>query len=224
VDRNVDSDVGTRQRLLDAACELFAEKGFTKTTGKDICDRAAANIAAVNYYFGSKQNLYAEAWRKAFSDSLTAHPPDGGVAPDAPAEERLRGRIRALILGNADENNKSFLIADKEMATPTRLLAQVMHECLAPLHEETTKLVRELLGPDATGRQVRFCELSILSQCMDVVRWRRFHEGHAEGGGPPPMPVGDVDAYAEHVARFSLAGIRAVRKQLDKRGKGVAGS
>jgi AcrR family transcriptional regulator len=218
VNRKADPDPGTRQRLLEAACELFADKGFAKTTGKDICDRAGANIAAVNYYFGSKENLYAEAWRKAFSDSLTAHPPDGGVPPDAPLEERLRGRIRALIRGNADENNKSFLIADKELATPTRLLAEVMHECLEPLHEETTKLARELLGPDATGQQVRFCEVSILSQCMDVVRWTRFHEGLAEGEGPPPIPVGDVDAYAEHVAQFSLAGIRAIRERLDRSG------
>ena len=73
-----DENPTTRQRLLESACDLFAAKGFTKATNKEICDRAGANIAAVNYYFGSKQNLYGGAWRKAFQDSLEAHPPDGG--------------------------------------------------------------------------------------------------------------------------------------------------
>jgi AcrR family transcriptional regulator len=213
VNTNAESDPSTRQRLLESACDLFAQKGFTRTTNRDICDRAGANIAAVNYYFGSKQNLYAEAWRKAFRDSLAAHPPDGGVPPAAPPEERLRGRISALIRGNADYNNKSFLIAHKEMANPTRLLAEVMHECIQPLHAEMTGLVRELLGPHATEQHVRFCEVSIVSQCMYVMRWRHFRR-EQKGGGGPPMGAEDIDAYAEHVAEFSLAGIRKIRERL----------
>ena len=55
----------TRQRVLESACEVFAEKGFHDATVQDICDHADANIASVNYYFTDKDNLYSEAWRYA---------------------------------------------------------------------------------------------------------------------------------------------------------------
>jgi len=202
----------TRRRVLESAVDVFAEKGFRDATIHEVCERAGANIAAVNYYFGSKENLYAEAWRKAFHDSLEAHPPDGGVPQDAPPQERLRGRVRALIHGAADEDNQSFLIMQKEMAEPTRLLREVTRECIRPLHEQTSSLVRELLGPHATPQQVRFCEASILSQCLDVVRRIRMHRERPTTEDRP-LIIDDIQAYAEHVARFSLAGIRAMREQ-----------
>lgn len=51
----------TRQNLLLAAGQLFAEHGVDGTSIRAIADRANANIAAVNYHFGSKENLYREA-------------------------------------------------------------------------------------------------------------------------------------------------------------------
>jgi len=219
---NSATEANTRQRLLESARDLFAERGFAKTRNRDICAQAGANIAAVNYYFGSKENLYAEAWRRAFQDSMETHPPDGGVPPQAPAEERLQGRIRALIHGNADPDNKSFRIAHREMTSPTRLLEEVMRECLEPLHGAMTELVREMLGPGATEQQVRFCEVTVISACMGVARWRHFHAGlRTEDVPSAPIVFDDIDAYAEHVAQFSMAGIRAMRAQVDKRTWGI---
>src|SRR5919199_6351467 len=49
----------TRERVLDAAERLFAEHGYQATTLRMVTAEAGANIAAVNYYFGSKQALLA---------------------------------------------------------------------------------------------------------------------------------------------------------------------
>jgi AcrR family transcriptional regulator len=206
----------TRERLLDCACEVFAEKGFNRATNREICERADANVAAINYYFGSKEKLYAEAWRKAFHDTLRAHPPDGGVPPDAPPEERLRGRISAMIHQAADADNPSLLIAHKEMADPTRLIEDVRKECVRPLRKELKKVVRELLGPDAPEKYVHFCQASIGAQCFGVLHHIRAHQS---GNAPPPPAeeiINDIDGYAEHVYQFSLAGIRAMRAYLQE--------
>ena len=58
----------TRSRILNSACELFAEKGYRGARVADICERAGANVAAVNYYFGDKAALYTEAWQETLKN------------------------------------------------------------------------------------------------------------------------------------------------------------
>jgi AcrR family transcriptional regulator len=205
----------TRGKLLAAAGEIFAEKGFRDATIAEICLRAGTNIAAVNYHFGSKEALYSEAWRHAFAQSAQAHPPDGGVAADAPPEERLRGQVTALLHRIADENNREFWFMQREFANPTGLLEEVMREEIRPLQQRTERIVRELLGPQVAEREVRFCEVGIISQCINpmVVRNRLKEGGDNQDG---TRRIDDIEAYARHVVAFSLAGIRAIRAAAEQ--------
>ncbi len=60
-----DADVrvtGTRERVLDAAIALFADRGFDAVSVREIALAAGANIASIGYYFGSKENLVCEAF------------------------------------------------------------------------------------------------------------------------------------------------------------------
>lgn len=204
------SSIKTRERLLAAASEVFAVKGCRDATIAEICDRAGANISAVNYYFGSKEALYRDAWRHAFAEAVKIHPPDGGVGDAAPAAERLQGQVKALLARIADENCKDFAIAQMELANPTGLLEDIMRSELNPLREKTEALVRELLGPLASDTQVHFCEISIVSMCINpMVMKRGRHGGGNRKSGH--APIEDLEAFADHVVTFSLAGIAAVR-------------
>ena len=201
---------GTRDQLLESAILVFAEKSFRDATVAEICDLAKANIAAVNYHFGNKETLYVEAWRLAFQRSIEAYPPDGGVPQEAFAEERLRGRVLALMQRIADPETYEFEIIHREMSNPTGLLQVVMHEAILPLQEAFAKLIRELLGPAASEEDVQLCQMSILGQCMHpMMHHRRHHRFPAKDTPKPPLP--DIDMVADHIVRFSLAGIREIR-------------
>jgi len=62
----------TKDRILGAAEELFAQFGFSGTSLRQVTSRADVNIAAVNYHFGSKENLVNEVFRRRMDD-MTAH-------------------------------------------------------------------------------------------------------------------------------------------------------
>jgi len=206
----------TRESLLAVASDVFADKGYRDTTIAEICERAKTNIAAVNYHFGDKKTLYTEAWRHCFLESLKVHPPDGGVCEDAIPEERLRGQIVALLRRIGDEKNKEFLFVQKELANPSGLLEEVMQEEIRPLHEKMETLVRELLGPRSSDIQVRFCAVSIISQCINPMVAIKGRKGNRENKDFPPG-VDDIEAYTNHVVKFSLAGIRAIRDEVEKK-------
>jgi AcrR family transcriptional regulator len=209
----------TRQRLLAAAAEVFAEKGFWETTHAEICQRAHANTAAVNYHFGSKENLYVAAWKYASERSLTAHPPDGGVPPKAPAQERLRGMVLAFMHGIADPGNRAIEIIHKEMANPTGLLTEVLQQAMESRRQQSQSILRELLGERATEQQVLFCDMSVTAQCFGPMLHLR--KSRMAGAGPKPpvsIPPFDVQELADHVVQFSLAGIQGIRRLAgDKR-------
>ena len=58
----------TRQRILGAAEELFAERGFAGASLRQVTAAAKVNLAAVNYHFGSKDNLIEEVFRRRLDE------------------------------------------------------------------------------------------------------------------------------------------------------------
>ncbi len=56
----------TKNRIMDAALDLFAKKGFDGTTVREICSKAGVNVALVNYHFKSKEGLYEACLQRMF--------------------------------------------------------------------------------------------------------------------------------------------------------------
>jgi AcrR family transcriptional regulator len=208
----------TRSKLLAAAGSVFAARGYHDAKTADICRMADANIAAVHYHFRSKEQLYVEAWRNAFEQSIRTYPPDGGIPESAPAEDRLRGQIHALAHRIMDPDSIDFDIAHKEMANPTGLLSEVMRRSIDPLRQRFTNTVRDLLGKQASDKQVHLCAMSVHAQCFTPLiheRHRKAAIANGKPSGPPPMEI-EADPLADHIFRFSLAGIEAARNQAGR--------
>jgi hypothetical protein len=107
----------------------------------------------------------------------------------------------------------------KELANPTGLLEEVMQEELRPLHEKIETLVRELLGPRASDMEVQFCVIGIISQCINPMIALKGRKENRENKDFPPK-VDDIEAYSNHVVKFSLAGIHAIRDEAEKKRRG----
>lgn len=196
-------------RLLEAACKVFAEKGFRGATIMEISSLAGANIASINYHFGDKKTLYVEAWRYAFATSIEQYPPDGGVPDNASPKERLKGHIGALLRRLSDKNTLEFLIARTELTNPTGLLQDVLREEIAPIHRKLKGIVADLLGPSASEPQIKNCVLSIISLCIEpMVLARSTNEQNGKGLFPP---IDDIEEFVEHVIQFSLGGLKSIK-------------
>src|SRR3954451_20056019 len=96
----------TRARLLEAAGEEFAEKGYDGATVRSICARAEVNLAAVNYHFGDKEQLYTQAVLEAHRCCVQPAP-EAGPGDGDPAEQ-LRSQIHhflsnVLAVGRVDD-------------------------------------------------------------------------------------------------------------------------
>src|SRR5262245_47439374 len=111
-----------RQRLLDAAGEVFAKHGFRDATIREICQKANANIAAVHYHFGDKEELYAAVFSHA-RNCAVAHF-DEVVPRAARPEEQLRVLVRAVLMRFFDEGRPAWLgkLVAQEMIDPTHAL------------------------------------------------------------------------------------------------------
>ncbi len=199
-------------RLLHVAMEVFAKKGFHDATVAEICEAAEANIAAVNYHFGGKEQLYAEVWALAFADAHRTYPVDGGLPATAPATQRLRAVIHSLLsrILRHGPHSHAGLILLQEMARPVEGIRQVRRQAIALVRKHLELTVRELLGPKVSDQSVRLCVMSVVNQCLTI--------GFRGGQKPPSLGEGpfteqEIDELIEHVHRFSLGGIRAVRRQ-----------
>src|SRR5262249_50988298 len=87
--RREEADKSTRRRLLEAAGQVFAEKGVGRATGKEICERAGTNPAAVNYYFGGIEGLYVAVVREARNRLVTAEAVSAAIAGKADPRAKL---------------------------------------------------------------------------------------------------------------------------------------
>lgn len=199
----------TQERLLRAACHIFAEKGYPETTIAEICKAAQTNIASVNYHFQDKENLYLQAWRYAFQQDLQRHPSDGAVAENASTEARLAGRIRSLIARIADPDSHFFAIVFKEMAMQTGLLDSIMEQEINPERQAMMALIGELLGENASQKQIQFCHASIIGQCFHLLKVKHLKINAATRRYV--MDLSDVAMFADHVVDFSLIAIKALR-------------
>jgi AcrR family transcriptional regulator len=196
----------THRHLLEAAGEVFAESGFRDATVREICKRAGANIAAINYHFGDKETLYLEVLRYAHGKALEKYPPLLDVPDDAPPEKKLRAFVHSLRIFDKGPTAWHGKVLLREMIEPTKALDSLVEERMRPMVAQLWKIVAEILGCPVNDERVRLCGFSIVSQCTfykhcSPVVTRLFPN-------KLPQDAASIGHLAEHITRFSLAAMK----------------
>ena len=208
---DIATEKSTRERLIEAAGELFAEKGFKATTVRDISEMANANVAAVNYHFGDKEKLYEGVIFHIIDGIKEEFPIDRGFEKTSSPEERLHAFVRNLLYRFADPARPSWhgaLLAEERM-NPRPVVLTTMHEEIMKSHSILGSIIGELLGPGAEREDVELCGASVVGQLM-------FH-AHMQHPHAPKllkreaMSAEDLEHLARHISDFSLAGIERLR-------------
>ena len=201
-------DRETRERLLRSAAQLFADRGFKKVTVRDICRAARANVAAVNYHFRDKGGLYREVLQLAIHTMRATSEAARVAGEGRPADDRLRRYIHvslSRVRGNDNANWISRLI-NREIADPTPVFDTLVEQGVRPRIDDLSAIVAEIIGCSVGDDRVARCVASIHAQWILFVP----HPIASRLRSTLQLRSDNIDRVAEHIADFSLAGIRAV--------------
>ncbi|MGJ8671904.1 TetR/AcrR family transcriptional regulator [Rubritalea sp.] len=138
-----------KDKILNSAIKVFSKNGYRDAKVAEIVRGAKANIAAVNYYFGSKEKLFIQVLRRAFEISQETYPIDGGGAKNEPPKKRLAIFARAIVARTLDPGPAGAY---------SRIMAKTLHSPGTPIDtictEVTTlqviplrEILTEYLGP-----------------------------------------------------------------------------
>lgn len=206
-----DSSAATRAALIKAAGPLFAQQGFEATRTRDIADKAKANVSAINYHFGSKMGLYQAVIKEQSEQMFAAYPLELDVHTSQEPLTRFRHLVLNLLRRVLSKTNSSpqGRICVREFAEPTEALDYLVKEIVSPQFAITRDVIRAVTGSDVDDETLQRIQISVVSQC--------FYYGMAEPmltrmGIRIPQTEDEIVFAAEHIIRFSLAGMEAAKR------------
>lgn len=216
--RRAEERPSTKAQLLEAAGHVFAEKGFDRATGKEICQRAGANTAAINYYFGGMEGLYAAVLEEANSRLVPLSALASTVAGKTDAKAKLRAIIELGVERLTGPVSSSWVLGviGREFLAPSPALDALREEQAIPKGRILTSIVAELMGlPDDHPAVARGCLTLMAPFAMLMIGDRRMLARVLPG---LDLSRAGAAALARHMLKFALAGLAAVARDVRKGG------
>lgn len=200
----------TRQRLIEAAATLFADRGFENVTVREICKASNANVAAINYHFGDKAGLYRAVVMFAIelmqeTNELSQRAGDG-LSP----EDQIRQFVRVFVSRITGQGPTSWIhkLMAREMEKPTEALEQVMQQVVKPRLDYLCGVVGAIMNLPPGDPRVKRCVGSLQSQCLMATR--PLPQSLEKTFGPA---FRDLETAVTHIADFSIGGMRDIASQ-----------
>jgi AcrR family transcriptional regulator len=199
----------TRDKLIEAAGPVFAERGYRAATIREICRRAGANVAAVNYTFGGKMSLYTEVLRHSMRAAGQAAAMSAALDSSLSPEGTIRGVIRARLMSLCQGPRPDWHIrlVMHEFSHPTPAMGRVVDEGMRPIYDRVRKAVAAIIGLPLDHETTRLSVNSIVGQIL----FYTFSQPVLARLQPELKLTPDqLDRIADHIAEFSLAYLKKV--------------
>jgi len=199
----------TRDKLIEAAGQVFAERGYRAATIREICRRAGANVAAVNYTFGDKMSLYTEVLRHSMRAAGQAAAMSAALDSSLSPEGTIRGVIRARLMSLCQGPRPDWHIrlVMHEFSHPTPAMGGVVDEGFGPILDRVRKAVAAIIGLPLDHETTRLSVNSIVGQIL----FYTFSQPVLARLQPELKLTPDqLDRIADHIAEFSLAYLKKV--------------
>lgn len=200
----------TRQRLIEAAAVLFADRGFENVTVREICKASSANVAAVNYHFGDKAGLYRAVVMFAIQIMQETNELSQRAGEGLSPEDQIRGFVRVFVGRLIADNPNAWIhrLMAREMEHPTDALDLVMTQVVQPRLDYLCSVTATIMGLPVSDSRVRRSVGSLQSQCLMAAR--KVPSALEKSWG---AAMRDSEAWLRHIADFSIGGMRAIAAQ-----------
>ncbi len=132
----------TRQRVVRAARELFAENGFDNTTVREIADRVGLSDGALYYYFKSKREILLSVWEVPEGGGIESMRPNGELTP-----ARLDEIVKAMFQMGMT-NSRLFRLMNREVLSGDRTASALRAQNRAVLRKVLYDHIVTLFPPD----------------------------------------------------------------------------
>lgn len=206
-----------RERILDRAEALFAQRGFDGVSVRQITAAARCNLAAVNYHFGNKKNLYLEVFRCRWvprAKRLQAHfraslADQAGTGPDGAAVARALAHTFLAGPMTDKERQRHHQLMSREMGRPTEAFGLVAEDVIRPFFKELSELLRPAL-PDGVDKEG--LSLNLLSILALVLYFNFAREAVTRITGRK-YDIAFKDRLVDHIVTFVQNGLGCGRTQ-----------
>jgi TetR/AcrR family transcriptional regulator, regulator of cefoperazone and chloramphenicol sensitivity len=211
--RRVVERPGTRAQLLEAAGQVFAEKGFDRATGREICDRAGTNSAAINYYFGGMEGLHAAVIEEAQGRLISLEKLKSAIAGKTDAKAKLEAILGLAVEFLTGPISSSWVlrVLGREFVAPSSVIDELIEKQGIPKLRILKAIVAELMElPEDHPAVGRGC-LTLIAPCsMLLIADRRTLRRVF-----PSLYLNrdNAAALARHMLDYALAGLAAAGRR-----------
>lgn len=199
-----------KNKIIEAASEIFAEKGYQNTTVRDICQKAGIYQLSINYHFGSKENLFREVLIKTYQDTeeTTLMEKIKDLPADKQLEEVIRTRLYSVF--NRCEKGKFFRIVTKEISNNYDFITEVMSETLVGYLMSIKEIFVKISDHKLSDFELNYCVYLLMSH-MSVLA---MHEKAVLLLFNTNKPDDEqLEMFIQHIKKFILAGVEKLKEE-----------